>query len=301
MRIALTGASGMLGGACLRHLAARGDKVVALGRGNAARLVLMPPGISLCTTDYSLDDLRLALRDVEAVIHLGALRANAEAERSGCQPYFEANVRSTENLLIAALANGVRSFCLASSIAVYARYNPQPWREIDPPAPISHYGISKLACEHLAALHGERGGMRVFALRIAQIIGDDRSRRQGMLRQFIARARRQQSLSLWGSGAAARDLVYVGDVVSAINQALDDDRPGGTYNIGGGRAFSNLEVAETINEVFGNPAGLALDPTRPDEASSQFMNCERAQRQLGWQRQWSLRAALDELRRQGVG
>lgn len=300
MRIALTGASGMLGGACLRRLAARGDQVVALGRGSAAALVQTRPGVDLRRTDYSRDDLRLALRDVEAVIHLGALRANPEADRSGCQPYFEANVRSTENLLIAALANGVRSFCLASSIAVYARHNPQPWQEDDPPAPISHYGISKLACEHLAALYGEQGGMRVVALRIAQIIGDDRSRRQGMLLQLIARARCQQSLSLWGSGTAARDLVYVDDVANAILLALDDDRPGGIYNIGGGRAFSNREVAETINEVFRNPAGLALDPTRPDEASSQFMDCERARRQLGWQGQWSLRAALDELRRQGV-
>ncbi|QKS28775.1 NAD-dependent epimerase/dehydratase family protein [Accumulibacter sp.] len=301
MRIALTGASGMLGGACLRQLAGRGDQVVALGRGNAAAPAPTPPGIDLRPTDYSRDDLRLALRDVEAVIHLGALRANPEADRNGCQSYFEANVRSTENLLIAALENGVGSFCLASSIAVYARHNPQPWQESDLPAPTSHYGISKLACEHLAALYGEQGGMRVVALRIAQIIGDDRSRRQGMLLQFIARARRQQRLLLWGSGMAARDLVYVEDVANAILLTLGDDRPGGVYNIGGGRAFSNREVAETINEVFRNPAGLWLDPTRPDDTGSQFMDCERARRQLGWQGQWSLSAALDELRRQGVG
>ena len=300
MRIALTGASGMLGGACLHQLAARGDQVVALGRGSAAPLVPTLPGIAHRRTDYSVDDLRLALRDVDAVVHLAALRANAEADRSGCRPYLEANVGSTGNLLIAALANGIRTFCLASSIAVYARHNAQPWRESDPPAPMSHYGISKLACEHLAALYGEQGGMRVVALRIAQIIGDDRSRQHGMLLRFIALARRQQSLPLWGSGAAARDLVYVEDVVGAILLALDDGRPGGTYNIGGGRAFSNLEVAETINAVFLNPGGLSVDPAHPDEASCQFMNCELAQRQLGWQRQWSLRAALDELRRRGV-
>ncbi len=300
MRIALTGASGMLGGACLRHLAARGDQVVALGRGNAAPPVPPPPGICLYTTDYSLADLRLALRDVDAVIHLGALRANPETDRSGCWPYFEANVRSSENLLVAARANGVRSFCLASSIAVYARDHPRPWRESDPPAPISPYGISKLACEHLAALHGEQGGMRIVALRIAQIVGDDRNRREGMLLQFIARARRQQSLPVWGSGAAARDLVYVEDVARAVLLALDEERASGVYNIGGERAFCNLEVAQTINEVFRNPAGLALDATRPDKAGSQFMNCARARRQLGWQRQWSLRAALEELRRQGA-
>ena len=300
MRIALTGASGMLGGACLRHLAARGDRVVALGRGNAAPLVPTPPGIRRRTTDYSLADLQLALRDVDAVIHLGALRANPEADRSGGWPYFEANVRSTENLLIAARANGVRSFCLASSIAVYGRDHWQPWRESDPPAPSSHYGISKLACEHLVALHGEQAGMRVVALRIAQIVGDDRSRQHGMLLQFIARARRRQSLPLWGSGGAARDLVYVEDVARAVLLTLDDERASSVYNIGGGRAFSNLEVAQTINEVFGNPAGLVLDATRPDEAGSQFMNCKRARRRLGWQRQWDLRAALEELRRQGA-
>lgn len=300
MRIALTGASGMLGGACLRHLATRGDQVVALGRGDGAAHAPMPPGFARRTTDYSLADLQPLLRDVEAVIHLGALRANAEADRSGCWPYFEANVRSTENLLIAARANRVRSFCLASSIAVYGRDHPRPWHESDLPAPQSPYGVSKLACEHLVALHGEQADMRVVALRMAQIIGDDRRRRQGMLLQFIARAHHQQSLPLWGSGAAARDLVYVEDVVSAVVLALDDERAGGIYNIGGERAFSNIEVAQTINEVFGNPAGLVLDATRPDEAGSQFMNCERARRQLGWKRQWDLRAALEDLRRQGA-
>ncbi|EXI67184.1 MAG: UDP-glucose 4-epimerase [Candidatus Accumulibacter adjunctus] len=300
MRIALTGASGMLAGACLRHLAARGDQIVALGRGDGAAHAPLPPGVVRRTTDYGLADLRPLLRDVEAVIHLGALRANAAADRSGCWPYFEANVRSTENLLIAARANGVRSFCLASSIAVYGRDHPRPWRESDLPAPQSPYGISKLACEHLLALHGEQAGMRVVALRLAQIVGDDRNRQQGMLLQFIARARRQQSLPLWGSGAAARDLVYVEDVARAVVLALDSEHASGVHNIGGERAFSNLEVAQTINQVFGNPAGLVLDATRPDEAGSQFMNCERARRQLGWQRQWDLRAALEDLRRQGA-
>lgn len=298
MKIVVTGATGMVGKACIRRFIKRGDEVVALARRPFVWTGEPDVWLTNRTTDYSRDDLRRALHGVEAIVHLAAMRPNAQADAIGYRPYFEANVQTTENLLLAAGDEGITKCCLASSISVYSEHNRMPYREADCPWPSSYYGVSKVACEHLALLYASRSAMKVVALRIAQILGNDDTYKNKMLMQFIALARRKQYLTLWGEGADARDTVYLNDVVSAFVLALDHDVSSGVFNIGGGRAFSNREVAETINEVFDNVGHLTFDRSRAEENRYFFMDCSKAEQELGWRRQWTLRTALQDMRRQ---
>lgn len=69
----------------------------------------------------------------------------------------------------------------------------------------------------------------------------------------------------------------------------------GVFNIGGDCAFSNQEVAETINEVFDNVGHLSFDRSCREDTRCFFMGCLRAERELGWWRQWTLRTALEDM------
>ena len=295
MRIAITGATGMVGQACIDRFVTRGDDVVALLRKPSGQMGNATKRISIHVTDYSRSDLRLALRGIEAIVHLGAMRPNAEADAIGYRPYFEANVQTTENLLCAALDEGVKTFCLASSISVYSLYNQVPYQEKDNPFPLSLYGASKLACEHLVGLYARQGPLRWVSLRIAQILGPDKSRSEAMLMRFMTQARKKEKLTLWGTGAGARDAVYIKDVVAAFEVALDQGSPSGIFNIGGGRAFSNREIAETINEVFDNEGNFTIDASRPEDTSVFYMDGSRAETELGWRRQWDLRSGFEDM------
>jgi nucleoside-diphosphate-sugar epimerase len=296
MKIVVTGATGMIGEALVESFLSRGDDVVALSRG----LHGIPAGrrdrLHYEVTDYSDTHLQVVLRGAQAVVHLAAMRPSPEAEGRGFDSYYEANVKLTEGLLIAAGEAGVESFCQASTIAVYSLHNRVPFREADAPHPLSFYGASKLACEQLGELHGRKLGMRVVSLRLAQILGRDSSRREGMFMRFMHLARNGETLQLWGEGRGARDAVYLKDVVGAFECALAEGAPAGSYNIGGGRAYSNLEVAEAVNDVFGNRDNLAFDLSRQEDRSEYHMDCSSAEAELGWRRKWSFVEGLEELR-----
>lgn len=296
MKIVVTGATGMIGEALVERLLTRGDDVVALSRG----LHGIPAGrgdrLHCEVTDYSDTQLQAALRGAQAVVHLAAMRPTPEAEGRGFDPYYEANVKLTEDLLIAAGEAGVKTFCQASTIAVYSLRNRVPFRETDAPHPLSFYGASKLASEKLGELHGRKLGMRVVSLRLAQILGRDSTRREGMFMRFMHLARNGETLQLWGEGRGARDAVYIEDVVGAFECALAEAAPAGSYNIGGGRAYSNLEVAEAVNKVFGNRGKLTFDLSRQEDRSVYYMDSSSAETELGWRRKWSFVEGLEALR-----
>lgn len=294
MKIAVTGATGMLGKACIEYFSKSGHEVLALARRKFTNPVHQE-NVTSHVTDYSKSDLRYALQGVDSVVHLAAMRPNPQADSQGYRSYFEANVKTTENLLFAAGESGCGSISLASSISVYSAWNRVPYREADYPYPLNLYGASKLACEHLLYLYSKRWSTRWTSLRIAQIIGLETSRDK-MVMRFLDLARRKEPLPLWGKGVGARDAVYVKDVVAAIECTLDNQGISGVYNIGGGRAFSHHEVAETINATFDNVGNITFLSSQPEDTSFYFMECQRAQSELGWQRRWNLSSAFKDLR-----
>jgi len=299
MRVVVTGATGLVGQAVVRRFSDRGDRVVAVGRdlGRLQECFGEPDGIPhvvYCASDYGRESLEEAFAGADAVIHLAARRIAPPAE--GLAAFWTANVVATENVVRAACSCGVATLCQASSISVYSLANRIPFSESEPPLPMSFYGISKLAGEHLAALLARQAPIRITSLRISRILGHDLTGDGYMLMNFIRLACEGRPLQVWGEGAGARDTVYVGDVVGAIEAALAPGAPGGVYNIGGGRALSNREIAETVNVVYGNQGNLVLDSTKAEDRSVFYMDCSRAATDLGWSRRYTLRSALEEMK-----
>ncbi len=294
MRIVVTGATGMVGRVAVQRFADRGDDVLAVGR-DMSRLRESVVGRAVCIeSDYNHGSLRRAFHGVDAVIHLAARRIAPSSE--GIRPYWKANVLSTENVIRAACDNHVDRLCQASTISVYSQANPIPFSEDQVPVPETPYGVTKLACEHLAFVYAQSYPIQITSLRISRILGEDRTAADRMLMSFLRKARAKQPLDIWGEGVGARDTVYVRDVVSAIESAIAPGAPSGSFNIGAGKAFSNREIAECMNDVFDNRGNLVFVPSRKEDKTVSYMDCTRAKEQLHWQRQWTLRTALEDMR-----
>ncbi|GAB2611528.1 NAD-dependent dehydratase [Paractinoplanes abujensis] len=112
------------------------------------------------------DATRAAARDVEAIVHLGAI-----AGRGSFDEVLSVNVRGTENVLRAAVGNGVPRVVLASSnhaVGYWSREEAGPGGLPDdvPPRPDTYYGWSKAATESLARMYHDRYGLHVVCLRI---------------------------------------------------------------------------------------------------------------------------------------
>ncbi|MBV5300908.1 MAG: NAD(P)-dependent oxidoreductase [Methylococcales bacterium] len=297
MKVLVTGATGMIGIAMVRRLITRGDDVLALSRYPNNFPSDWQKIVNCQVTDYTFKQLRNHLSGVHAVVHLAAMRPNVQADTQGLRAYYAANVQITENLMQAAGDAGVTTLCQTSSISVYSSHNAVPYRETDAPHPLNFYGASKLACEYLGELYGRMFPLRVVSLRLARILGDDdKSGVDFMLMRFIYQAREKIALQLYGQGRGARDTLYIKDAVGAIERALADDAPSGVFNIGADRAITHREIAETINSVFNNNGNLVFETSCKEDFSIYYMDCGRAQSELGWCRYWSLRAGLEDMR-----
>jgi UDP-glucose 4-epimerase len=291
MRIAVTGASGFIGRYLVPALAAEGHEVVALGRDAEGLTPLVGEGVRVRATDYGAADLAEALKGVNAVVHLAGRRSRRDDDPLAFRPFAETNLDLLETLFFAARDAGVSSIVQASSIAVYSGANAAPYVETDTPVPLNPYGLSKLTSEQLLTLWGGKTGVRTTSLRLAASYGHG-ERISAVLMKFADAAWRRQTLTVRGNGRIGIDQIYVRDVVQAFAAALAPHAPGGVFNVGAGRVFTLLEMAEAVNVAFGNDGNLRIEDPRDGPAPAPHMRIEAARLGLGWEPRWPLDRAL---------
>jgi len=183
---------------------------------------------------------------------------NADLIAAGyARPFYEPNVASIADLVTAAKEVGLRRIVLASTIAVYAPACGLPYRESATPKPINAYALSKLMAEQHLELLTRSGPVSSVALRLAAVYGHGEKGTPALMK-FVGLAQARETITLSGNADYRIDQLYVRDATSAMIAALQSDARG-SYNIGGGRALPVLEIAQTINEVFGNAGNLELN------------------------------------------
>lgn len=284
MRIAITGASGLLGRAAVRAL--RSNDLVLLGRSSETLRRHFPRG-SCIETDYSQASLQAALQGCGAVIHLAAVRYHPEFKSFG---NYAVNVQITDGLFAACRRLDITNVVLASTYGVYGRL-PSPFRE-DTVAPASFYGLSKLVCEHLGPLHG----LPLKSLRFAQLLGAD-ERTGFMLRTFLDNARSGRPLRVFGSGLGARDYLYVKDAAAACAAALRRPEISGPYNAGSNHPVTTMELARAVAAIIGQGRSAVInDRAEADDPVVSWMDSTRFMDTFGWRPRFTLEQALQDIR-----
>ena len=200
-----------------------------------------------------------------------------------------------------------RLFYLASSCS-YPRDCPQPMREeslfTGPLEPTNEaYAVAKLAGLTLCKAYCDQYGADFISGIPANVFGpgDDFSPENShvvgalLARMHAAKLRTEESVSIWGTGNALREFVYVDDIAAACLFLMNtaQERIGiGPINIGGGETVSIRELAETIQAVVGYRGELIYCTDKPDGMPIKQLDATRIQA-LGWQPKTSLRAGLE--------
>lgn len=210
MKVLVTGASGMLGGAVADLLAERGDDVTVMQRrtaGGRHRERLGDIG--------DADDVDRAVADHDAIIHLAA-KVNVTGRWSD---YARTNIGGTHNIVSAAQRHGVHRLVQVSSPSVAhsgRSISGDGANPADPRSARGNYARSKAAAE-LLALHANSDELAVTAVRPHLVWGPGDTQLVG---RIVARAKSGR-LPLIGSGAALVDTTYVDNAASAMVAALD--------------------------------------------------------------------------------
>ena len=303
-RCLVTGAAGFIGSHLSQRLVAEGCEVIgvdsftdyyprAVKEANL-RGLCSNPRFQLIETDLLSADLATLLDSVDLVFHqAGQPGVRASWERS-FEAYVRSNILVTQALLEAAFASrSVTRFVYASSSSVYGDTPDLPAREDTLPRPVSPYGVTKLAGEHLCLLYAKRG-VPAVCLRYFTVYGP-RQRPDMAFHRFIRALLTDQEIIVNGDGKQTRDFTFVDDIVDA-NLAAARARAelvvGRVYNIGGGSCVRVNEVVDLLQQVTGREARVRYHPAPPGEARHTYADTAAARADLGYIPRCSLEAGL---------
>jgi nucleoside-diphosphate-sugar epimerase len=292
MRFVVTGACGFIGSHLCDRLLAAGHEVLGIdGFVPFYPREMKERNIANARTSkrFSLHEtmiettgnLKGVLEGADAIYHLAAqagVRASWGDDFAG---YVEHNVLGTQKLLEAAVSARVPRVVYASSSSVYGDVNELPLREAMALSPVSPYGVTKLAAEHLVHLYGKSSDLSVTSLRFFTVYGP-RQRPDMAFHRFLKAVRDDQPITLYGDGEQTRDFTFIDDLVDVLQASVVQGKPGHVYNVGGGQRISVLKVLEAIASVTGREVRIDRQEGQKGDMRDTLADTTQAARDLGF-------------------
>ncbi|HEX6788975.1 MAG TPA: NAD-dependent epimerase/dehydratase family protein [Gaiellaceae bacterium] len=290
MRYIVTGAAGFIGSHLAETLADAGHEVVGVD----------------CFTDYydpaekernaqGLEVRRLDLAEgaldldgIDGVFHLAG-QPGVRSFGDVFPLYLRRNVLATQRVLESCNASGTR-VVFASSSSVYGEAEAYPTPEDATPRPISPYGITKLACEHLARAYGGD----VVTLRYFTVYGP-RQRPDMAFRRVCDALLSGDTFEVYGGGGQSRSFTYVADAVDATISAMERAPGGSLFNVGGGEEATMLDAIALLEQASGRSLDVRhVDAARGDVSRTKADD-SRISAALGWSPTTSLADGLSAM------
>lgn len=290
--VLVTGATGFVG----RHLVRRLEKLPGV------RLVLLSRNLQSTSSDESVwvtSPLNKLTKDVWAasgiekidiVFHLGAFTPKSGEYVDPFKEVYDDNIEGTGKLIVS-MPSQLERFIFASTLDVYAPVINEVLNEDSKAAPKSIYGLSKMTGEMVIPRIGRK--FRSTVLRYGHIYGPGEEAYAKLIPLTIKKLLNGEAPTLYGTGSALRDMLYVEDAVEATIRASVTDIPDQfPINIVRGESHSIREIVETLTRITGFSGKIQYKTEMPDGNSFQFDN-SRMRQTLG---EWSFTSLEDGLK-----
>ncbi len=287
----VTGAAGFIGSHLAEALVARGYRVIGVDafvdfyprsmKEASLTQLRQAPTFQFIEADLRTADLVALLTGIDYVFHLAAQAGVCTSWGDGFTSYVEHNVLATQRLLEAAQKSGIRRVIYASSSSVYGNTPNLPAREDSHTSPISPYGVTKLAAEHLCRLYTVEHELPTISLRYFTVYGP-RQRPDMAFHKFIRALLRDEPITVYGDGEQSRDFTYVGDIVAATLAAMRHGLPGACYNLGGGVHVTVNEVLLLLEQITRKRARVHHHPRQLGDAAHTAADTTAARTELGF-------------------
>jgi UDP-glucose 4-epimerase len=243
--------------------------------------------------DISKDDCYNIFNDVDYVFHLAARsRIQPTIDKPG--ECFEVNTVGTQRVLEWSRMHSVKRFIYSSTSSLYGHQNSIPFQPNMPSDCLNPYSMSKWMGEQVCKLYSQVYDLRSIVLRYFNVYGP-REPVKGEYAPVIGLFKRQNKLgipmTIVGDGSQKRDFTYIDDVVSANICAISEDIvdiPFAIYNVGTGKNYSILEIANMIGKNT-----ISIEE-RPAEVRETLADISQTQKNLKWKPKYNLIEKINE-------
>ena len=311
MRSVITGVAGFIGSHLAEKLLASGHEVVGVDKflDNYARQFkdsnLSPfanhPSFRFINDDLANIELSQLLHGTDYVFHLAAQPGVRSSWGQEFSQYSHNNIMATQLLLEACKRVKVRKFVYASSSSVYGDTEDLPMREDGGTRPVSPYGVSKLAAEHLCYLYWKAYGIPTVSLRFFTVYGP-RQRPDMFFHILMRRLLLEDEVPLYDDGEQSRDFTYCADIVEGLVAAALYPGSGEVFNLGGGSETTLLNAIQLVEKISGRKAKLTRFDRQRGDVRRTRASLNHVKKKLGYKplvslkeglsRQWEWTAAL---------
>jgi GDP-L-fucose synthase len=293
-RIAVTGGSGFVG----KHLTKR----LAQNEGYDV--------VSLSSSQYDLrrrdrveamfDELR-----PDIVVHLAAVCGGIGANQKSPGKFFYDNLIMGVEMIDVAKERGVEKFVQVGTVCAYPKFTPSPFTEDNlwngyPEETNAPYGIAKKALLVQCQAYRQQYGMNAIYLIPVNLYGPGDNFNlesshviPALIRKCLeAKKTGAESITVWGTGSAYREFLYVEDCAEAIVLAVEKYNGLEPVNIGTGSEISMKDLVGVIKEVTGFNGGIVWDATKPDGQPRRRLDTSRALETFGFKAHTTLSEGL---------
>jgi len=292
MKILVTGAGGYIGSAVCKLLKNKNHYVVGVDR--------LPIGHKYVDTvqlaSYG-DIYDTVFDDIDTVVHIGATSLVGPSVVDPAR-YYQNNIAQTLNLLDSMRKKGINKFVFASSAACYGEPEEDVCAENMPHTPCNPYGWSKRMMEIILNDYAHAYDLRSVSLRFFNVAGADPDGEFGqapnathIIAKAIERTMAGKDFTLFGKnfdtpdGTCVRDYVHVEDIARGVLNSielLETTNGAHTFNLGGERGYSNLEIIDSINRVTPLSVDLKFGDPRPGDPGTLVADTSAANTILKW-------------------
>jgi GDP-L-fucose synthase len=293
-RITVTGGSGFLGRYVVRKLEERGCRDVFVPRSRNYNLVVN-------------DAVKRLYRDAapDVVIHLAAVVGGIRANRVNPGRFFYENLIMGVQMMEQGRQAGIEKFVAIGTVCAYPKFTPVPFREDDlwngyPEETNAPYGLAKKMLLVQAQAYRQQYGFNGIFLLPVNLYGpgDNFDLESSHVipalisRMVEARNNEQRQVTLWGTGRASREFLYVEDAAEGIVLAAEKYNNSEPVNIGAGFEISIRDLAALIARLTGFRGEISWDDTKPDGQPRRMLDTSRALREFGFKAQIDLEEGL---------
>lgn len=243
----------------------------------------------------------------DIVIHAAGTVGGIGANKDNPGKFMYENLIMGANIIEECRKSHVGKFIMLGTVCSYPKFTPIPFNESDfwngyPEETNAPYGIAKKTLIEMLIGYRKQYGFKSNVLVPTNMYGphDHFNLTTShvipalIMKVDMAIKNNEESITVWGTGVAHREFLYVDDCVDAIMRAIQTDTDSQPINIGNGQETKISELITMICDIMGYRGTIEFDTTKPDGQPRRCLDVSRAQEVLNFTAKTSLREGLEK-------